>query len=202
MFLLPSFSGTISAALAPKAFPCGFTSARAPAREGNSCCAHPAEWKERGQGEGAHAIPLTVVPRCVVPTAQTLPSVGAAVVSVAIAVAGLAAGEAPEARQAAVTLPPVHPGEAVALARLCVAEGVVRASDVALTGCKKRGRGAVFPWQTLPTEPQLLRSPEPRVQHTSASARPEPEGARGTSVALSSNNVGTTLALSSTGVTH
>lgn len=147
----------------PRAFRCGFTPARAPALAGNSCCAHPAEWNDRGQGEGAHAIPLTVVPRCVVPTAQTLAGVGAAVVSVAIAVAGLAAGEAPEARQAAVTLPPVHPGEAVALACLRVAEGVVRASDVALAGCKKRGRGAAFPWQTLTAGPQLLSSPEPRV---------------------------------------
>lgn len=105
-----------------------------------------------------------------VAAAQALPSVGVAVVSVAIAVAGLAAGEAPEAGQAAVALPPIHPREAVALARLHVAEGVVRASDVALT--------------------------------RSASTWPKPKGARGASVTLSSNNIGTTLALSSIGVTH
>lgn len=101
--------------------------------------------KERGQGKGTRAIPLTVVSGCVVPAAQALPGVGVAVVSVAIAVAGLAAGEAPEAGQAAVTLPPVHPREAVALARLHVAEGVVRASDVALARCKESRRGAEFP---------------------------------------------------------
>lgn len=110
------------------------------------------------------------MPRRVVPAAQALPSEGAAVVSVAIAVAGLAAGKAPEAGQAAVALPPIHPREAVALACLCVAEGVVRASGMALA--------------------------------RSASTRPEPKGARGASVALSSDDVGTTLALSSAGVTH
>lgn len=101
--------------------------------------------KERGQGRGTRAIPLTVVPSCVVPAAQALPGVGVAVIGVAIAVAGLAAGEAPEAGQAAVTLPPVHPGEAVALARLHVTEGVVRASDVALACCKESRREAEFP---------------------------------------------------------
>lgn len=80
----------------------------------------------------------------VVPAVQALPGVGAAVVSVAIAVAGLAAGEAPEAGQAAVALSPVHAGEAVALARLRVAEGVVRTSDVALASCKERRKGAVL----------------------------------------------------------
>lgn len=85
------------------------------------------------------------MPGCVVPAAQALPGVGVAVVSVAIAVAGLAAGEAPEAGQAAVALPPVHPREAVALARLHITEGVVRASGVALTRCKESGRGAQFP---------------------------------------------------------
>lgn len=75
---------------------------------------------------------------------QALPGVGAAVISVAIAVAGLAAGEAPEAGQAAVALSPVHARKAVALARLRVAEGVVRTSDVALASCKERRKGAVF----------------------------------------------------------
>lgn len=89
-------------------------------------------------------IPLAVVACRVVPAVQALPGVGAAVVSVAIAVAGLAAGEAPEAGQAAVALSPVHAGEAVALACLRVAEGVVRTSDVALASCKERRKGAVF----------------------------------------------------------
>lgn len=107
-----------------------------------------------GTRGASHAVPLAVVPCRVVPAAQALPGVGAAVVSVAVAVAGLAAGEAPEARQAAVALPPVHPGEAVALACLRVAEGVVRASDVALACCKERERVAAFPWQALNTGPR------------------------------------------------
>lgn len=85
------------------------------------------------------------MPCRVVPAAQALPGVGAAVVGVAVAVAGLAAGEAPEAGQAAVALPPIHPREAVALARLCIAEGVVRASDMALTRCNEKGRGPALP---------------------------------------------------------
>lgn len=109
--------------------------------------------KESGQGGDTGAVPLTVVPCRVVAAAQALPGVGAAVVGVAVAVAGLAAGEAPEARQAAVTLPPVHPGEAVALARLRITEGVVRASDMALARCKERERGAVFPRQALNAGP-------------------------------------------------
>lgn len=144
-------------------FPHGFTPTRAPALEGNGCCAHPAGRKERGQRGGAHAVPLAVVPLRVVPAAQALPGVGAAVVGVAVAVAGLAAGEAPEAGQAAVALPPVHPGEAVALARLRIAEGIVGASDVALACCKERERGAAFPWQAQNAGPRLQHSPEPRV---------------------------------------
>lgn len=73
-------------------------------------------------GQPRPQVPLAVGARRVVPAVQALPSVGAAVIGVAIAVAGLAAGEAPESRQAAVTLPPVHTGEAVALARLRIAE--------------------------------------------------------------------------------
>lgn len=111
----------------------------------SSARGNPAVGKERGQGKGTRAIPLTVVPGCVVPAAQALSSVGVAVISVAIAVAGLAAGEAPEAGQAAVALPPVHPREAVALARLHVTEGVVRASDVTLARCKESRTGAEFP---------------------------------------------------------
>lgn len=128
-----------------------------------SCCAHAAVGKERGQGKGTGAVPLTVVSSCVVPAAEALPGVGVAVVSVAIAVAGLAAGEAPEAGQAAVALPPVHPREAVALARLHVAEGIVRASGVALARCKESRRGAEFPRQAITSRPQAQHSPEPRV---------------------------------------
>lgn len=116
-----------------------------------------------GRRGGAHVVPLTVVTCRVVPAAQALPGVGAAVVGMAVAVAGLAAGEAPEAGQAAVTLPPIHSGEAVALARLRIAEGIVRASDMALARCKERGRGAVLPWQALNVGPQLQDSPEPRI---------------------------------------
>lgn len=67
-------------------------------------------------------VPLAVGASRVVPAVQTLPSVGAAVIGVAVAVAGLAAGEAPESRQAAVTLPSIHTREAVALARLRITE--------------------------------------------------------------------------------
>lgn len=105
-------------------------------------------WKRSGAGEGA-IVPLTVVSRRVVPAAQALPGVGVTVISVAIAVARLAAREAPEARQAAVTLPPIHPRKTVALARLRVAEGIVRASDMAFTCCNERGRRAAFPQQAL-----------------------------------------------------
>lgn len=146
----------------PDTLPHGFTPTWAPAPQGNSCCANPAVRRERGQGQGAHTVPLAVVPRRVVPAAQALPSEGAAVVSVAIAVAGLAAGKAPEAGQAAVALPPIHPREAVALACLCVAEGVVRASGMALARCKKRVRGAVFLQQTLNAGSRSQRSPELR----------------------------------------
>lgn len=142
-----SISRTTSASLTPQAqgFSLWLNICLSSSTRGNSCCAHSAVGKERGQGKGTRAIPLTVVSSCVIPAAQALPGVGVAVISVAIAVAGLAAGEAPEAGQAAVALPSIHPREAVALACLHVTEGVVRASDVALTCCKESRRGAEFP---------------------------------------------------------
>lgn len=130
--------------------------------EGNSFCAHSAVGK-KGQRRGAHAIPLTVVPCCVVPAAQALPSVGVAIISMAIAVAGLAVGEAPEVGQAVVALSPIHPREAVALACFCITEGIVRALNVALARCKERRRRVTFPWHVLNTGHRLHHSSKPRV---------------------------------------
>lgn len=71
--------------------------------------------------------------------ALTLPSLGVAVVAVAITVTRSALGEAPVARQAVRTLAPRSPRNARALARRLVAEGAHCPPGVALTrwGCDR-----------------------------------------------------------------
>lgn len=83
-------------------------------------------------------IPLTVMPCGEVLAAQALPRHWVAVIGVAIALAGLAAWKSPEPGQAAVTLPCVHPLEAVALASDGVAESIDRSLQMALTSWRNR----------------------------------------------------------------
>ena len=73
------------------------------------------------------------MPRGVVLAARARPGGRVTVVGVAVTLAGLAAGEAPVAGQAPVTLPSIHPLEAVALASDGVAESVDGPLQVALT---------------------------------------------------------------------
>ena len=75
---------------------------------------------------------------------QTLSGEGVAVLCVAIAGAGPAGGEAPVARQAAVTLTAVRSGDTRALACGLVAEGVLRALGVAVTGWTGGAGGEVI----------------------------------------------------------
>lgn len=77
-------------------------------------------------------VPFTVVTRGVVLAAQALPCHRVAVVGVAVALAGLAAREAPVPGQAPVALPRVHALEAVALAGDGVAESTDRPLQVAV----------------------------------------------------------------------
>lgn len=82
---------------------------------------------------GRAHVPLTVVARGVVLAAQALPRHRVAVLGVAVALAGLAAREAPVRGQAPVTLPRVHPLEAGALAGDRVAEGTDGPLQMAVT---------------------------------------------------------------------
>lgn len=77
-------------------------------------------------------VPFAVMARGVVLAAQALARHRVAVIGVAVALAGLAAREAPVPGQAPVTLPRVHPLEAVALASDGVAESTDRPLQVAV----------------------------------------------------------------------
>lgn len=92
-----------------------------------------------GEG-GGERVPLTVVPGAVVLAAQARPRPWVAVLGVSVTLAGLAAGEAPVAGQAAVALPSVHALEAVALAGDRVAGGADGPLQVALTCWRDRQR--------------------------------------------------------------
>lgn len=68
--------------------------------------------------------PFTVVACGVVLTAQTLPCHCVTVFSMAVTLAGLAAGKAPVPGETSVTLPSIYALETVALARDSIAESV------------------------------------------------------------------------------
>lgn len=72
-----------------------------------------------------------------VPAADAAAGVGLALVCVSVAEAGSTRGEAPVARQTAVTLPAVLPREAGALSRQRIAEGALRALGVTVARCRR-----------------------------------------------------------------
>lgn len=86
--------------------------------------------------------PFTVMTRGVVLAAQALPCHQVTVVSMPIALAGLAGGKAPVPRQASITLLRIHPLETVALASDGIAEGVDRSLQVAVTRFASAGAEA------------------------------------------------------------
>lgn len=69
--------------------------------------------------------PVAGVSGAVVPAADAAAGVGLALVCVSVAEAGSARGEAPVARQTAVTLSAVRPREAGALSRQLITEGTL-----------------------------------------------------------------------------
>lgn len=79
--------------------------------------------------------PVAGVSGAVVPAADAAAGVGLALLRVPVADAGSTRGEAPVARQAAVTLPAVRPREAGALPRQRIAEGALRALRVTVARC-------------------------------------------------------------------
>lgn len=80
--------------------------------------------------------PVTGVSRAVVPAVDAAAGVRVALVGVSVTEARSAGGEAPVARQAAVTLPTVRSREACALSGQLIAEGTLRALRVAVTRCR------------------------------------------------------------------
>lgn len=81
--------------------------------------------------------PVTGVSRAVVAAVDAAPGVRVALVGVSVTEARPAGGEAPVARQAAVTLPTVRSREARALSGQLIAEGTLRALRVAVTHCRR-----------------------------------------------------------------
>lgn len=80
--------------------------------------------------------PFTGVSVAVLPAGHAAARECVAFVGVPVAEARAAGGEAPVTRQAAVTLAGVRPGNAGALARQLLAEGMQRTLRVAVTGCR------------------------------------------------------------------
>lgn len=80
--------------------------------------------------------PVTGVSRAVIAAVDAAPGVRVALVGVSVTEAWSAGGEAPVARQAAVTLPTVRSREASALSGQLIAEGTLRALRVAVTRCR------------------------------------------------------------------
>lgn len=97
-------------------------------RTGCRCCNH--------NHMNRRVSPVTGVSRAVVPAVDAAPGVRLALVGVSVAEARPAGGEAPVARQAAVTLPTVRSREASALSGQLIAEGTLRALSVAVTRCR------------------------------------------------------------------
>ena len=83
-----------------------------------------------------YIVPLAVVSGGEVSAALTLSSLGVAVFAVAVAMAGSALGEAPEARQAVGAMATRGPRVALALASHLVAEGADRAQRVTVASCR------------------------------------------------------------------
>lgn len=80
--------------------------------------------------------PVTGVSCAVVPAVDTAAGARVALVGVSVTEAWPAGGEAPVARQAAVTLPTVRSREASALSGQVIAEGTLGALRVAVTRCR------------------------------------------------------------------
>lgn len=176
-------------------------------------------------------IPFAVVACGVVLTAQAFSRHSVTVLSVAVALAGLAAGKAPIPGEAPVTLPSIYALETVALASDGVTEGTDRPLYVAVTGCRHSKQrlisGTDTPSRVPSPDPLCPRAPAIRfraefcfwkpgdplgpslelntdflITRTFASVGAKAEGAGGAPVAGSSNHVWAALALASVGVTH
>lgn len=106
--------------------------------------------------------PVAGVSGAVLPAAQAAAAGGVALIGVPVAEAAATGGEAPVARQAAVALASVRSGQAGALTRQLVAEGVPRALRVALARCETgqdrrglSGGGASAPARPPPADSDL-----------------------------------------------
>lgn len=144
--------------------------------------------------------PVAGMSGAVVPTADAAACVGLALVCVSVAEAGSTHGEAPVARQTAVTLPAVRPREAGALSGQLITEGTLRALGVTVARCgRHKTQGHVL------LVFQVREIPRSILDHsglTSAAVGPEMKGGRGARVAVPPDHVGATLALAAVWVTH